>query len=195
MQTGIVAVVATGGTIAGSAERPDDHVGYRAGQLSAEALLAYRSAEKVVTTYGEKFLALVHPVTGRLHSSYAQARTATGRLASSNPNGQNLAPVIKQYIRPEAGRVFACVDLSQAELRLLAAVSGDQNMLAAFASGEDLHARTAGLMFGVDMAVLADLAAGAVPASPADGTAVALQQGTGPSASPTPAAAATTPSP
>lgn len=126
----------------------------------AQAMADYRDSEKLVSTYGDKFLAYVHPVTGRLHSSYAQARTATGRLASSSPNAQNFAPVIKRYARPANGRVLVCVDLSQAELRYLAAAAADEAMIAAFGSGEDLHARTASLMFGIDMAALAALAAG-----------------------------------
>ena len=135
----------------------------------ASALLRYRSNEKIVTTYGDKMLSYVHKVTGRIHARYNQALAGTGRLTSYKPNAQNFSPLAKPYMRPKPSgkkrRVFVCADLSQAELRFVASAAGDLNMLEAFRSGEDLHARTASLMFSVDMvplkkadtALLADL--------------------------------------
>lgn len=125
----------------------------------ASALLEFRKNEKVVTTYGEDFLKFVHPVTGRIHAKYAQALTGTGRLSSSAPNAQNLPPAAKAFLRPEpvdgqVKRVLVAADLSQAELRYVADQSGDDQMLSAFAAGEDLHTRTASLMFDVDLLAL-----------------------------------------
>lgn len=136
----------------------------------AAALLDYREHEKMVSTYGDGLLQFIHPRTGRVHASYAQELTATGRLASSSPNAQNLSPEAKPFITAarrlpdgtlapahEGGpiRVLVTADLSQAELRFLANIAEDENMLAAFRSGEDLHVRTASLMFGLDLKALA----------------------------------------
>lgn len=128
------------------------------GSELSEAMLKWRHFDTLVNGWGEKFLTNVHPVTGRIHSSYLQAVTGTHRLNSRNPNAQNFSPVVKPFMRPsDTNRVLACADLSQAELRYLASVSGDVNMITAFASGEDLHERTAGLMFQIDMKMLKTL--------------------------------------
>lgn len=134
------------------------------------ALLEYREHEKMVSTYGDGLLKFINPTTGRVHAEYIQELTATGRLASNNPNAQNLAPEAKPFITGcrrlpdgtlvplnEGGpiRVIVAADLSQAELRYIADKSGDDNMLEAFRSGEDLHERTASLMFSIDLKVLA----------------------------------------
>lgn len=128
----------------------------------ANTLLEFRKSEKVLTTYGDEFLKFVHPVTGRIHARYNQAMTGTGRLSSHNPNAQNLPPAAKKYLRPKADgdvirRVLVASDLSQAELRYVADQSADELMLGAFAAGEDLHMRTATLMFGVDLVALKKL--------------------------------------
>jgi len=128
----------------------------------ASTILEYRKYDKIVSTYGVELLDHVHPATGRIHANYKQGLTGTGRLSSENPNAQNLPPASKPYIRPlQPRRVLVCGDLSQAELRFGADQSGDRNMLAAFASGEDLHERTASLMFGVDMKYLSCIKTGA----------------------------------
>lgn len=132
------------------------------------ALLEFRKHEKTVTTYGEELVKAVHPRTGRVHASYTQELTGTARLASSAPNAQNLSPLAKPYIgevsradgqlttRNPSGklRVLVYADLSQAELRFLAHMAQDERMLEAFRSGEDLHERTASLMFKVDLKAL-----------------------------------------
>ena len=123
-------------------------------ELPAE-ILAYRSLAKLKSTYIDALPALVNPETGRVHTSYNQTVTATGRLSSSNPNLQNI-PVrtlegkrIRQaFIAPE-GWVIVSADYSQIELRVLAHFSGDEALIAAFASGEDIHSRTASDVFGV----------------------------------------------
>ena len=119
-----------------------------------EALLAFRETTKIVSTYGAGLLALVQP-DGRFHSNYLQVvGTNTGRLASRNPNAQNLTPRIKPYILPAPGCVFVYGDLSQAELRFAAQIAGDKRLQEAFEQGEDIHDSTATNMFALDMAQL-----------------------------------------
>jgi len=121
-------------------------------------LLEYRKYEKFLTTYGEALIERIHPKTGRLHSDFKQM-VDTGRLSSSNPNLQNI-PSEKIYracfiARP--GHKLITSDMSQAELRILAAYSKDPVFLEAFEKGLDLHARTAADLFGVTYEeVLAD---------------------------------------
>ena len=118
-------------------------------------ILAYRSLAKLKSTYIDTLPLLVHRETGRIHTSYNQAVTATGRLSSSNPNLQNI-PVrtlegkrIRQaFIVPEDHWMIAA-DYSQIELRVLAHLAEDRTLLSAFASGEDIHSRTASTIFGV----------------------------------------------
>ena len=121
----------------------------------ADAVLEIRDVAKVLSTYGTS-LEEWADAAGRLHPEYLQVvGTNTGRLASRNPNAQNLTPRLEPYVRPEPGRVFAHADLSQAELRFLAHVTGDEALIDAFRAGRDVHVATAEQMFGVDMASLA----------------------------------------
>jgi DNA polymerase-1 len=123
-------------------------------ELPAE-ILAYRSLAKLKSTYIDALPALIHPETGRVHTSYNQTVTATGRLSSSNPNLQNI-PIrtlegkrIRQaFIAPEGWNIVSA-DYSQIELRVLAHLSGDEALIEAFTSGEDIHSRTASSIFGV----------------------------------------------
>jgi DNA polymerase I len=122
--------------------------------LPAE-VLAYRSLAKLKSTYVDVLPGLRNPETGRVHTRFNQAVAATGRLSSSDPNLQNIP------VRSEAGRrireafvappgwVLLSADYNQVELRLLAHLSGDEALLAAFRGGEDVHARTAALLFDV----------------------------------------------
>jgi len=122
--------------------------------LPAE-ILAYRSLAKLRSTYVDALPLLVNPETGRVHTSYNQTVTATGRLSSSNPNLQNI-PIrtaegkrIRQtFIAPE-GCAIVSADYSQIELRILAHLSGDELLIEAFQSGEDVHTKTASDIFGV----------------------------------------------
>jgi DNA polymerase-1 len=123
-------------------------------ELPAE-ILAYRSLMKLKSTYIDALPALVNPKTGRVHTSYNQTATATGRLSSSNPNLQNI-PIrtvegkrIRQAFTSPPGWEIVSADYSQIELRVLAHLSGDEALKAAFASGEDIHSRTAADIFGV----------------------------------------------
>ena len=118
-------------------------------------ILEHRSLAKLKSTYTDKLPKQVDPRTGRVHTSYHQAVTATGRLSSSDPNLQNI-PVrteegrrIRQaFIAPEGYRLLAA-DYSQIELRIMAHLSGDEGLLAAFAAGRDIHRATAAEVFGV----------------------------------------------
>jgi DNA polymerase I len=123
-------------------------------ELPAE-ILAYRSISKLKSTYIDALPALIHPQTGRVHTSYNQAVAATGRLSSSNPNLQNI-PIrtiegkrIRQAFIVPAGHRLISADYSQIELRVLAHLSEDRTLIEAFHSGADIHSRTASTIFGV----------------------------------------------
>jgi DNA polymerase-1 len=120
-------------------------------------ILGFRNLSKLKSTYIDALPKLVHPKTGRVHTSYNQTVTATGRLSSSDPNLQNI-PVrgeeggrIRQAFIPEKGWVLTSADYSQIELRILAHLSGDEMLVGAFQRDEDVHARTAAEIFGVPM--------------------------------------------
>jgi DNA polymerase I len=117
-------------------------------------VLDYRSLAKLLSTYVEALPRLVHPSTGRIHTSFNQSVTATGRLSSSDPNLQNI-PIrtpegrkIRRAFVPEEGMCLLSADYSQIELRILAHVSGDTRLREAFHADEDVHAHTAGSLFG-----------------------------------------------
>jgi DNA polymerase I len=118
-------------------------------------LLEHRSLSKLKGTYTDKLPRMVNPVSGRVHTSFSQSTAVTGRLASSEPNLQNI-PVrsgegrrIRQAFVAPPGACIVSADYSQIELRIMAHLSGDPGFLAAFASGEDIHRATAGEIFGV----------------------------------------------
>ncbi|MEZ5282171.1 MAG: DNA polymerase [Acidimicrobiales bacterium] len=124
------------------------------GGTLCELLLAYREHTKILTTYGDSIHEHIGD-DGRIHPEYLQVvGTNTGRLASRNPNAQNLSPRMKPHFRPDDDRVFVHADLSQAELRFVAQVSGDTSLRKAFADGVDVHEATAERMFRVDMTLL-----------------------------------------
>ncbi|HBD11239.1 MAG TPA: DNA polymerase I [Porticoccaceae bacterium] len=120
-------------------------------------ILEHRSLSKLKSTYTDKLPTMIDPGTGRIHTSYHQAVTATGRLSSSDPNLQNI-PVrteegrrIRQaFIAPE-GSVLVAADYSQIELRIMAHLSGDAGLLSAFSEGLDIHQATAAEVFGVEL--------------------------------------------
>ncbi|QEL56788.1 DNA polymerase I [Chromobacterium paludis] len=120
-------------------------------------ILEYRGLAKLKSTYTDKLPALIYPQTGRVHTTYAQAVAITGRLSSNDPNLQNIPVrtaegrrVREAFIAP-AGWQIVSADYSQIELRIMAHLSGDEGMLQAFASGEDIHRATAAEVFGVDL--------------------------------------------
>src|SRR5690554_5467609 len=120
-------------------------------------ILEHRSLSKLKSTYTDTLPALIHYRTGRIHTSYHQAVTATGRLSSSEPNLQNIPVRTEQgrrirqaFIAPEGYKLMAA-DYSQIELRIMAHLSGDKGLLTAFENGEDIHKATASEVFGVPL--------------------------------------------
>ena len=118
-------------------------------------ILKYRGVKKLLSTYVEALPLLVNGVTGRIHSTYNQAVTATGRLSSSNPNLQNIPirdevarPIRMAFIPSDGDHLILSADYSQIELRIMAHISGDRSMVEAFKSGEDIHTATAARLFG-----------------------------------------------
>jgi DNA polymerase-1 len=118
-------------------------------------VIEYREVAKLKSTYVDALPKLIHPETGRLHTSFSQTVAATGRLSSSDPNLQNipirteLGRQIRAAFVAEKGKVLLSADYSQIELRVMAHFSGDPVLLEAFRQGEDIHARTAQEVFGV----------------------------------------------
>ena len=117
-------------------------------------ILEYRSLHKLLSTYTQKLPQQINPRTGRVHTSYHQMVAATGRLSSSDPNLQNI-PIrtaegrrVRHAFRAPEGSVLLAADYSQIELRVMAHLSGDPGLVAAFAAGEDIHAATARELFG-----------------------------------------------
>lgn len=123
-----------------------------------KVILEHRGLAKLKSTYTDKLPQMISPITGRLHTSYHQAITATGRLSSTDPNLQNI-PVrneegrkIRQAFIANEGRQLLAADYSQIELRIMAHLSQDPGLLQAFSSGEDIHRATAAEVFSVDLA-------------------------------------------
>jgi DNA polymerase-1 len=118
-------------------------------------IIEYREIAKLKSTYVDALPKLIHPETGRLHTSFSQTGTATGRLSSSDPNLQNipirseLGREIRAAFVAEKGKILLSADYSQIELRIMAHFSKDPVLVAAFRNGEDVHARTAQEVFGV----------------------------------------------
>jgi DNA polymerase I len=124
-------------------------------------LLEHRKYAKLKSTYVDSLPALVEPTTGRIHTSFNQTVTATGRLSSSDPNLQNIPTrtaegqqIRAAFLPREPGWRFIAADYSQIELRILAHLSGDEAMRRAFAAGEDIHTSTAAAVFGIDTAAV-----------------------------------------
>ncbi len=125
-------------------------------------ILEHRALAKLKSTYTDKLPELVNPRTGRIHTSYHQAVAATGRLSSSDPNLQNI-PVrttegrrIREAFVADKGCRLVAADYSQIELRIMAHLSGDEGLKAAFAAGEDIHRATASEVFGAELDEVSD---------------------------------------
>ena len=116
-------------------------------------ILQHRGLKKLLSTYVDALPELIHTRTGKIHTSYNQTVTATGRLSSSNPNLQNI-PIrdedgkeVRKAFIPEDGELFLSADYSQIELRIMAHLSGDRNMINDFTGGHDIHAATAAKIY------------------------------------------------
>ena len=119
-----------------------------------DLILEYRGVKKLLSTYVDSLPQLVNPVTGHIHTSYNQAVTATGRLSSANPNLQNIPvrddlgrPIRSAFVPSDDRHELLSADYSQVELRLMAHLSGDENLCEAFREGKDIHAATAARIF------------------------------------------------
>lgn len=126
-------------------------------------LLEYRQVEKLKNTYIDPLPTMVHPVTGRVHTSFNQTIAATGRLSSTNPNLQNIPvrteagrQIRRGFLPRQEGWKLLAADYSQIELRILAHLSGDEALREAFRTGGDIHALTASKVFGVPMDQVSD---------------------------------------
>ncbi|MGB9803028.1 DNA polymerase I [Desulfofundulus sp.] len=126
-------------------------------------VLEYRQLVKLKSTYVDGLAALINPETGRLHTTFHQTVTATGRLSSSDPNLQNIPirmeegrKIRRVFIPHREGNLILTADYSQIELRILAHMSGDPNLLEAFRQGQDIHTRTAAEVFGVAITEVTD---------------------------------------
>ena len=129
-----------------------------------DAILDYRAAKKLLSTYIEPFPKYISPVTGRIHTTFNQALTSTGRLSSSNPNLQNIPirtdrgrSIRKAFVAQDPESVIVSADYSQIELRIMAHLCGDEHLIHAFREGIDVHAATAAKIFHLPVeAVSAD---------------------------------------
>ncbi|MDR1774737.1 MAG: DNA polymerase I [Clostridioides sp.] len=122
-----------------------------------EKILEYRTVSKLNSTYIEGLLSIINPISNRIHSSFNQTITTTGRISSTEPNLQNI-PVrmemgreIRKVFVAESGKKFVDADYSQVELRVLAHMSEDPNMIKAFENNEDIHTTTAARVFNIDL--------------------------------------------
>lgn len=124
------------------------------------AILDYRELKKLISTYVAALPTYINPSTGKIHTTYHQTTTATGRLSSSNPNLQNLpirserGRLIREAVIADEGCVFLSADYSQIELRLLAHLSQDEHLLHAFRTGQDIHVWTASKIYDVALSAV-----------------------------------------
>ncbi|MBE7050807.1 MAG: DNA polymerase I [Ruminococcaceae bacterium] len=121
-----------------------------------EKILAYRTDAKLKSTYGDGLLAVINPDTGKIHSSFNQTVTTTGRISSTEPNLQNIPmrreegrEIRKMFVAKDSDHILIDADYSQIELRILAHMADDEAMIEAFRAGEDIHTSTASRVFGV----------------------------------------------
>ena len=127
-----------------------------------DLILSYRQFAKLKSTYAEGLCKVIDEKDGRIHSTFKQTLTMTGRLSSTEPNLQNipvktdLGRMFRRFFIAEEGKVLIDADYSQIELRVLAHVSGDATLIAAFRDGEDVHAITASQVFGVPLGSVSD---------------------------------------
>jgi len=121
-----------------------------------DSILDYRQVSKLKSTYSDALPNLIHPLTGRVHTSYNQTIASTGRLSSNNPNLQNIPirtelgkEIRKAFVPSDKNHVLLSADYSQIELRIMASICGDETLTQAFINNEDIHRSTAALVFSV----------------------------------------------
>ena len=121
------------------------------------AIIEYRQLTKLKTTYAEGLGKVINPETGKIHTTFNQTVTATGRISSTEPNLQNIPirldmgrKIRKAFIPSTGEALFVDADYSQIELRVLAHITGDEALINAFVNGEDIHTTTAALVFEVE---------------------------------------------
>ena len=129
------------------------------GHSIADDILAFRELTKLQSTYVDALPQLINPKTGRVHTTYGQAVAVTGRLASNNPNLQNIPirtdrgrEIRKAFVPRDKNHILVSADYSQIELRIVAAISGDKNMCDAFKHGKDIHTATAAKVYNIEEA-------------------------------------------
>lgn len=122
-----------------------------------DTIMEYRQVAKLKSTYADALPDLINPKTGRVHTSYNQTIASTGRLSSTDPNLQNIPirtelgkEIRKAFVPADKNHIILSADYSQIELRIMASICGDENLTAAFSNNEDIHRRTAALIFNVD---------------------------------------------
>lgn len=116
---------------------------------AAQELLTYRKIQKIINAYGYKLLDKIHPFTQKIHAEFRQVGTETGRYSCAEPNLQQMPEEFRECFKADEGHLFVGADYSQIELRVLAELSQDPKLVAAFTSGLDLHSATASAMFDV----------------------------------------------
>lgn len=122
-----------------------------------DTIMEYRQVAKLKSTYADSLPDLINPKTGRVHTSYNQTIASTGRLSSTDPNLQNIPirtelgkEIRKAFVPADKNHIILSADYSQIELRIMASICGDENLTHAFSNNEDIHRRTAALIFNVD---------------------------------------------
>jgi len=122
-----------------------------------DLILNYRQVQKLKSTYADALPELIHPITGRIHTTYNQAVTSTGRLSSINPNLQNIPirtelgkEIRRAFVATDKNHLILSADYSQIELRIMASICGEDNLIKAFKNGEDIHRATAAMVFMVN---------------------------------------------
>jgi DNA polymerase-1 len=117
----------------------------------AKSLLEYRKVQKIMSSYGESFLGHIHPFTGRIHPDFYQIGAETGRFSCREPNVQQIPPEFRAFVGNLKDHKIVGADYSQMELRIIAQLSGDPGLIAAFSGDTDPHRATAGLMFNIPL--------------------------------------------
>lgn len=132
-------------------DKTDERTLERHKHPAAQELLKYRKLQKIISAYGDSIIAKVHPFSGRIHADFKQLGTETGRFSCKEPNLQQMPEEFRECFTGDGDYLIVGADYSQIELRILAEISGDKALSAAFISGFDVHSATAALMFNIPL--------------------------------------------